>query len=62
MVNNNLIEYKIDDIFEDNPDNPENVLMNIPPEIIKQMGWQPGDNLKITVENQIMSITKVDNG
>ena len=62
MVNNNLIEYKVEDIFEDDPDNPENVLMNIPPEIAERMGWQPGDNLKITVENKIMSITKVDNG
>jgi len=26
------------------------------------MGWQPGDALKIQVENGIMSITKVDNG
>lgn len=58
----NKIEYKVEDIFEDDPDNPENVLMNIPPEIAEKMGWQPGDNLKITVENKIMSITKVDNG
>jgi len=38
MVNNNLIEYKVEDIFEDDPDNPENVLMNIPPEIAEKMG------------------------
>ena len=62
MVNNNLIEYKVEDIFEDDPDNPENVLMKIPDEIAERMGWQPGDTLKIEVENGIMSITKVDNG
>ena len=62
MVNNNLIEYKVEDIFEDDPDNPENVLMTIPPEIAERVGWQPGDTLSIKVENNIMSITKVDNG
>ena len=61
MVNNNLIEYKVEDIFEDDPDNPENVLMKIPEEIAERMGWQPGDMLKIETENGIMSITKVDN-
>ena len=62
MVNNNLIEYKVEDIFEDDPDHPDNVLMKIPDEIAEKMGWKPGDVLKITVENKIMSITKVDNG
>jgi len=61
MVNTPMLEYKVEDIFEDDPDNPDNVLMKIPDEIAEQMGWQPGDNLKITVENSIMSITKVDN-
>lgn len=61
MVNNNLIEYKVEDIFEDDPDNPDNVLMKIPDEIAEQMGWKPGDVLKIKTENKIMSITKVDN-
>jgi hypothetical protein len=61
MVNNNLIEYKVEDIFEDDPDNPDNVLMKIPDEIAEKMGWKPGDVLKIKTENKIMSITKVDN-
>lgn len=54
------MEYNVDEIFEDDPDNPENVLMKIPDEIAEKMGWKPGDNLKITVENGIMSITKVE--
>jgi len=57
----NMIEYKVEDIFEDDPDNPDNVLMKIPDEIAEQMGWKPGDVLKIKTENKIMSITKVDN-
>jgi|TARA_B110000305_G_C18954908_1_gene410084 hypothetical protein len=60
MVNRLL--YSADDIFEDIDGDPENVNMNIPPEIAEKMGWIPGDVLKITVENGVMSITKVDNG
>jgi AbrB family looped-hinge helix DNA binding protein len=59
---NSLIEYKVEDIFEDDPDNPDNVLMKIPDEIAERMGWKPGDTLSINVENKIVSITKVDNG
>jgi hypothetical protein len=62
MVNNNLIEYKVEDIFEDDPDNPDNVLMKIPDEISERMGWKPGDVLKITVEKGVITISKVENG
>ena len=44
MVNK---EYKVEDIFEDIEGDEENVLMNIPPEILDQMGWKEGDVLKI---------------
>lgn len=59
MVNR---EYKVEDIFEDIENDPDNVLMNIPPEIAERMGWNPGDTLKIIVEKGVISITKVDNG
>ena len=59
MVNR---EYKVEEIFEDIEDDPETVLMNIPPEISEQMGWQPGDTLKINIERGVISITKVENG
>ena len=59
MVNR---EYKVEEIFEDIEDDPENILMNIPPEISEQMGWQPGDTLKINIERGVISITKVENG
>lgn len=54
--------YKVEDIFEDIEDDPENVLMNIPPEISEKMGWKPGDTLKITVEDGAICIIKADNG
>lgn len=54
--------YKVEEIFEDDPENKENVLMKIPEEISEQMGWQPGDVLKVRWEDGMISITKVDNG
>ena len=53
-----IITYKVEDIFEDIEGDPENVNMNIPPEISERMGWTEGDILKITVEDGQISITK----
>lgn len=62
MVNNSMLEYKVEDIFEDIEGDEENVLMNIPPEIREQMGWEPGDVLRITVEEGSIVLEKVENG
>jgi len=53
-----VITYKVEDIFEDIEGDDKNVLMNIPPEVSERMGWEPGDVLKITVENGVISIAK----
>ena len=39
--------FKAEDIFEDIPDDPENVNMNIPDEIAEAAGLNPGDPIKI---------------
>jgi hypothetical protein len=54
--------YKVEDIFEDDPENEENVLMKIPEEISEQMGWHPGDVLRIKWGEGMILIEKVDNG
>jgi bifunctional DNA-binding transcriptional regulator/antitoxin component of YhaV-PrlF toxin-antitoxin module len=36
--------------------------MNIPPEIAEEMGWVPGDVLKIEILDSGVSISKVTNG
>lgn len=54
--------YKVEDIFEDIEGDPDNVLMNIPPEISEQMGWEPGDDLIITVEEGSIVLKKKQNG
>jgi len=58
-----MIEYKVEEIFEDDPNNPENVLMKIPDEISEKMGWKPGDVLRITQDEKgNISITKSNDG
>tara|TARA_B100000900_G_C20579392_1_gene716804 strand:+ start:1051 stop:1227 length:177 start_codon:yes stop_codon:yes gene_type:complete len=58
-----MIEYKVEEIFEDDPNNPDNVLMKIPDEISEKMGWKPGDVLKITQDKEgNISITKSKDG
>ena len=57
---NNVLEYKVEDIFEDIENDPENVNMKIPDEIAERMGWKPGDTLKFTQDNKgMITITKV---
>ena len=55
-----VITYKAEDIFQDIEGDEENVLMNIPPEILERMGWAPGDTLNISVEAGVVSISKKD--
>ena len=53
-----MTTYNVDEIFEDIPGDNENIIMNIPQEIIKEMGWEPGDHLTIKVENEGLIIRK----
>lgn len=53
-----IITYKVEDIFQNIEDDQDNVLMTIPPEVSERMGWEPGDILKITVEDGKILITK----
>lgn len=41
-------EYKYEDLFHDDPDSGETVL-TIPPELLKEKGWDEGTKLKIEV-------------
>jgi len=51
-------EYRVEDIFEDIPGDPENVIMKIPPEILEKMGWGEGTVLDVTLEDGAISIKK----
>lgn len=45
------------DIFATGPD-PDSVLLTIPPEVIEVVGWEPGDVLRCTVENNRTLVLK----
>jgi hypothetical protein len=59
-VNNNMnpLTFNVEDIFEDIPGDPDNVIMKLPPEICEQQGWKEGDTLNIKVEDGRMIISK----
>lgn len=55
--------YKVEDIFEEIPETPEDVLMKIPEEVCKEVGLEPGDNIKILLGDQgTLIIEKIENG
>jgi hypothetical protein len=51
--------YTVDELFEDIPGDPENVMMNIPPEVLEETGWKEGDTLNISLENETIVIKKL---
>jgi len=58
-------EYKYEDIFEEDPNDPDNVLMTIPPEILEAKGWGEGTRIKIMVGDKgslILSDVEDDDG
>jgi AbrB family looped-hinge helix DNA binding protein len=57
-ISNMKLEYNADDIFEEIPGDPDNVIMNIPLEVLAQTGWKEGDELDITVEDGAIVLKK----
>jgi len=51
--------YTVEELFEDIPDDPDNVIFKIPEEICKAQGWKEGDTVNIRVEDGAMIISKV---
>lgn len=52
--------YLTEELFEDIPGDPDNIMFKIPPEICEIAGWKEGDNLDITVENGQLILKKVE--
>lgn len=44
---NKPIIYKVEDIFEEIPDDLENVNMKIPEEVAEKAGMKPGDKIRV---------------
>jgi hypothetical protein len=51
--------FDVEEIFEDIPGDPDNVIMKIPPAVLEMTGWNEGDTLDVTVEDGAISIKKV---
>jgi hypothetical protein len=45
-------EYKYEDLFSEDPNDPENLILTIPPEIMEAKGWTEGSRIKISVGDQ----------
>lgn len=54
------ITLKAEEIFEDIPGDPDNVIMKLPPEICEAQGWKEGDTINIKVEDGVMVLSKVN--
>ncbi len=52
------LTFKAEDIFEEIPGDPDNVILKFPPELLEQTGWKEGDTLNITLENGAIVIHK----
>ena len=50
--------FKAEEIFEDIPGDPDNVMLKLPPEICEAQGWKEGDILNIEVEDGKLVISK----
>jgi len=52
------LTFKANDIFEDIPDDPDNVIMNLPPELLEITGWKEGDDLIVEMLEGSLCIKK----
>lgn len=50
--------FKAEEIFEEIPGDPDNVILKFPPEILEQAGWVEGDQLTIKVEDGALVVSK----
>jgi hypothetical protein len=53
------LTFNAEDIFEDIPGDPDNVIMKFPPELLEHTGWKNGDTLNVEIEDGAIVISKV---
>ena len=52
------LTFLAEEIFEDIPGDPDNVIMKLPPELLEQTGWKEGDTLNIELQDGAIVISK----
>lgn len=50
--------FSAEEIFEEIPGDPDNVILKFPPELLEQTGWKEGDILNIELEEGAIVISK----
>lgn len=58
MQNTTTFTFDAEDIFEEIPDDPLNVILKFPPELIETLGWKEGDTIDIKLEDGSLIIVK----
>jgi len=58
MENDMNLTFNVEEIFEEIPGDPNNVIMKFPPEVLESTGWQEGDELEVTIEDGAISVRK----
>lgn len=51
-MENKTLTFNVEDIFEEIPGDPDNVIMKIPPEVLEHTGWKEGDILNVSVDDE----------
>ncbi len=59
MENEEQFIFTAEDIFQDIPGDPDNVLMKFPDEVLALTGWKEGDTLDIKLEDGKIIVNKV---
>lgn len=54
--------YKTEDIFVDIPNDPDNIYINIPDEIISELGWSETDTINIQINDNAIILERIENG
>lgn len=54
------LTFKAEEIFEEIPGDPDNVMLKIPPEICESQGWVTGDTINIKLEDGALVLYKVN--
>lgn len=52
--------FEAKDLFEEIPGDPDNVLLKLPPELIRSTRWKDGDILDINLEDGAIHIVKLN--
>ena len=54
-----MTSYAVEEVFQDDPNNPDNVLLTIPNDIRNKLGWVENTELEYEIENRILTLRKV---